>query len=118
MWPFQASDELHNEVKGWVGNRDVCLDGAPWRSPISFYSNEKATNTISGICNCTVKHIALVGKRGETNGNWTELAGPYWPGTVKTIEKPFRDFAAQCKTAKTLHGRGCWTNDDKSSLGK
>ena len=66
MWSFQAFEELHNEVKGLFGNRGVCLDGAPWRNPIPFYLNAKAIKTISGTCNCTAKHIALVGERGET----------------------------------------------------
>ena len=64
MWVFQAFKDLHSSVKGWFGNRDVCLDGAPWKKPTSFYSNDKAITTISGTCNCTVDivHIALVGK--------------------------------------------------------
>ena len=36
MWMFQAFKELHESVKGWFGNRDVCFDGAPWRKPTSF----------------------------------------------------------------------------------
>ena len=110
--------ELHNDAKGWFGNRDVCLDGAPWRNPTSFYSNEKAIQTISGECNCTVKHIALIGECGETNECWADLAGPYWPGTIRTVEKSFREFAAQCRTTKTVHRSGCWTNDGKSVMGK
>ena len=100
MWLFQAFVDLHSGVKGWFGNRDVCLDGAPWRKPTSFYSNEKAIITTSGTCNCTVKHIALVGKCEETGENWTKIAGPYWPGTVRSVEKPFHEFAYQSKSVK------------------
>ena len=53
MWVFQAFKALHESVKGWFGNRDVCLDGAPWKNAISFYANDKAIATISGTCKCT-----------------------------------------------------------------
>ena len=106
MWVFQPFVALHEYVKGWFGNRDVCLDGAPWRKPTSFYSNDKSITTISGICNCNVKHIALVGKNEETGGTWTKHAGPHWPGTVGTVEKPFREYAFQSKSANTVHKAG------------
>ena len=89
MWSFQPFNDLHESVKGWFGNRDVCLDGAPWRKPSSFYLNEKAITSISGVCNCSVKHIALVGKCERIGENWTKIAGPYWPVIVRTVEKPF-----------------------------
>ena len=41
MWCCQDFLEMPSDVKGWFGNRDVCLDGAPWRNPTSFHSNEK-----------------------------------------------------------------------------
>ena len=102
MWLFQPFNDLHESVKGWFGNRDVCPDGAPWRKPTSFYSNEKAITSISGVCNCSVKHIALVGKCERTGENWTKIAGPYWPGTVRTVGKPFRDYARLRKTDNTV----------------
>ena len=116
MWCCQDFLETHSDVKGWFGNRDVCLDGAPWRNPTSFYPNEKAIQTISGKCDCTVKHLALAGKCGSTNERWADLAGPYWPGIVKTLEKPFRESSAQMKTANTVHRIGCLTNDGKTVL--
>ena len=44
MWWCQAYQNLHSAVKGWFGNRDVCLDGAPCRKPTSIYANDTCIN--------------------------------------------------------------------------
>ena len=36
MWVFQAFKDLHSSVKGWFGNRDVCLGGAPLEKSTCF----------------------------------------------------------------------------------
>ena len=116
MWVFQAFKGLHESVKGWFGNRDVCLDGAPWKKPTSFYANDKAITTISGTCNCTsdIVHIALSGKCERIGENWTKIAGPYWHGTVRTVEKPFHDYARLSKSACNVHKSRCWGNSSNS----
>ena len=86
--------------------------------PNFFYPNGNAIETISGTCNCTVKHLPLAGNCEKTNECVADLAGPYWPGSAKTLEKPFREFAAQMKTAKTVHRSGCWTNDGNTVMEK
>ena len=116
MWVSNAFKTLHSDAKGWFGNRDVCLDGAPWRKPTSLHSNDQAITTISGVCICVVRHIQLVGVCWQTGGNWTKIAGPYWLGFVRTVEKTVHEHASQLKDGKTIHRSGCWTDKSTSVL--
>ena len=82
----------------------------------TFLFTRNAIITTFGVCNCIVWQLVLVGACGRAGENWTKIAVPYWPGTVRPVGDLFRDVACQCEAAKTVHRNGCLANGEGSVL--
>ena len=76
MWKLPCIVSLNKDA--WHAVRDVCVDGAPWRTPTAIASNHASISQLEAKCKGGHCHIQLAGK-APCGTNWTALASPYRP---------------------------------------
>ena len=59
-------------------DRDVCVDGAPWRKPTAIIANSSVVSTLRASCPGCATHVELAGKAPDGR-QWTAIVSPYWP---------------------------------------
>lgn len=65
--------------------RDACVVGAPWRTPLVLYTNSVNVGVrMAAQCPGCARRIPLRGK--APNGiDWTKLSCPYWPAWADAV---------------------------------
>ena len=59
----------------------------------------------------------MVGVCPQADENWTKIAGPYWLGFVRTVEKTVHGHAYQLDDGRDIRRARCWTDKSTSVLG-
>ena len=78
MWLYDPIAWLIDRCCVFMVTTDVCMFGAPSRTPTSIASNFVGIMRLRRFCNGLHEHISLQGN-APCGRSWTAIASPYWP---------------------------------------
>ena len=80
--------KLRDEVRPHHVVRDACVDGAPWRCPMTLLGSHSELLTLGVRCPGCPRHLPLRG-RAPDGRQWYKLAETYWPGFAVAVTRAF-----------------------------
>ena len=85
--------------------RDVCMDGAPWKSSIRLLSNSQLVERLESRCDMSHPHINL--GLARPNGKLaTKVSLECWPAFATKTEEVFHSLANVPVTTQSVHRSG------------